>query len=207
MAELKKTRGRPKKTAVPPRPLEQRAEEVANAPEPVHDRVGDSELSETDWLKLKAEYIATGISYRKLADKYGLSYAIVNARVQKGKWNKLRKRMDGVTDKVIEERITQHVTDTVDLLAKCIDDLIVQISHGIGKGRYTTTASDVRDIVGALKNLCDLKGLKSQRDVAEQLARIAKLEKDASDSDIDKDIHVIIESIDGQQASAEAYAE
>jgi hypothetical protein len=43
-----------------------------------------------DWLKIKTEYITTDTSYRKLAEKYGMRYATIQARGQQEGWRELK---------------------------------------------------------------------------------------------------------------------
>lgn len=39
-----------------------------------------------DWAKIRNEYISTGISTRKLAEKYGVSANTLQARAKREKW-------------------------------------------------------------------------------------------------------------------------
>ncbi|MEE3334245.1 MAG: helix-turn-helix domain-containing protein [Ruminococcus sp.] len=45
-----------------------------------------------DWLKLKNEYINGNISYRKLAEKYDVSFNTLKDRAKKEKWFDERKK-------------------------------------------------------------------------------------------------------------------
>ena len=45
-----------------------------------------------NWEKIKIEYITTDISYRKLAEKYGVSPSSVAKRMKNEKWTEKRKQ-------------------------------------------------------------------------------------------------------------------
>ena len=45
-----------------------------------------------DWTKIRAEYIAGGISQRKLAEKYGITYNTLRRRAESGAWAEEREK-------------------------------------------------------------------------------------------------------------------
>lgn len=47
-----------------------------------------------DFKKIKAEYIRSKVSYRKLAEKYGVSPSTLYRRMKAEKWADLRKQSD-----------------------------------------------------------------------------------------------------------------
>lgn len=56
-----------------------------------------------DWNKLKAEYIAGGTSYRKLAEKYGVSRRTVECRGKEENWCELkRQNCEKTVAKIVE---------------------------------------------------------------------------------------------------------
>ena len=46
-----------------------------------------SDVPMVDWERIRAEYIAGGISYKKLSDKYGVSLDAIKRRASKEEWN------------------------------------------------------------------------------------------------------------------------
>ena len=61
-----------------------------------------------DWLKIKSEYVSGNISYRKLAEKYGVSFDTLQDRAKRENWTAEKKeRHDSVTtatrQKIIEK--------------------------------------------------------------------------------------------------------
>lgn len=48
------------------------------------------DVSEKEWEKIKTEYVTTDISYRKLAEKYGMAYGRLQTRGFNEKWQEAR---------------------------------------------------------------------------------------------------------------------
>ena len=44
------------------------------------------------WRAIKAEYIASTISYRKLAEKYGVSRTTLERKAKEERWTELRRQ-------------------------------------------------------------------------------------------------------------------
>lgn len=132
-----------------------------------------------DWLAIKTEYITTDTSYRKLAEKYGLSRVQVgNVGKQEG-WVDLRR-------KYLEETLTKTLDKTADMdssrLARLMDttskaiDVVVGafedeqqfnrhiITDGIGEGATMTEerifakvdTKALKDLTSVLKDLTGL---------------------------------------------------
>lgn len=64
-----------------------------------------------NWRKIKAEYIAGGISQRALAVKYGISQATVERRAKKEKWTAKRRQAEGKSIEKVTEKIAEEVAD------------------------------------------------------------------------------------------------
>ena len=77
-------------------------------------------MSNIDWINIKNEYISTNISYRKLAEKHGISRSNLEKRAKAEKWADLRKQQHG---KIEEE--TQH--QTADKIAESNADYIKEL--------------------------------------------------------------------------------
>lgn len=123
-----------------------------------------------DWKKIKKEYIAGGISYRKLAEKYGVSRTTLERKAKAEGWPELRRQAEGkTTAKVVEAVVNQNARfeDAVDLA------LEAACKYLSAPGQLR--AVDLKDVTTALKNLRDLKGIKSEADMEEQRARIEAL--------------------------------
>lgn len=151
-----------------------------------------------DWKKIKAEYIAGGTSYRKLAEKYGVSFNTLKTRAKEEQWYDLRQQKDHrTTTKLVESISTREVEKATNII-DVADRLLGKITEVLD---VVTTTQDIRHLTSALKDLKDIKGIKSEADIREQEARIAKLQKDAQEEAQDKSITVVFGS------DAEDYSE
>lgn len=146
-----------------------------------------------DWKKIKAEYIRGGVSYRKLAEKHGVSPSTLSKKAMKEKWADLRTQTGKKIDMKISDSVAGREAKRADMFQTIADKLLQQISNGIDDGSIALTGRGYRDITGALKDLREIKGLKNELDMQEQIARIEKLRKEAAAEQENKDIRVVIE--------------
>ena len=145
-----------------------------------------------DWKKIKAEYIR-GVSYRRLADKYGVSFSSIQKRGAKEKWTDLRKMSSRKGDEKIVESVASQEARRVDGIQTVADLLLQKIKDGVEDGSLIIDSQSIRQITASIKDLRDIKGMKSELDMQEQMARIEKLRKDASVEQESNDIRVVIE--------------
>lgn len=146
-----------------------------------------------DWKKIKAEYIR-GVSYRRLADKYGVSFSSIQKRGAKEKWTDLRKISSRKSDEKIVESVASQEARRVDGIQTVADMLLEKIKEGVADGSLIIDSQSIRQITASIKDLREIKGYKSELDMQEQLARIEKLRKDAQTEEESKDIRVVIEN-------------
>ena len=129
-----------------------------------------------DWKKIKAEYIAGGTSYRKLAEKYGVSFSTLRNIAIREKWTDLReqasnKAITKLVDSIADDNAkhTVDIYDVADKLLNKIEDMLCQ--EGL-------TTQNLKHLTSAIKDIKEVKGIKSDIDLKEQEARIKKLEKE-----------------------------
>lgn len=156
-----------------------------------------------NWTKIKAEYLRGGTSYRKLAKKYGVSLSTLTQRAVRQKWADLEKqtriKIDAeLTDKAAEKEIERNRKfNTI------ADKLLEQIEEGIVTGNISINSRGFRgfkDLTGALRDLQELKGIRNELDIKEQLARIDKLRKEAERDSDNTDNKIVVE-IQGEAES------
>lgn len=167
-----------------------------------------------EWLKIKTEYITTDTSYRKLAEKYGVSHVQIARRGKDEKWVELREQYVSKTiaktvEKISEKQAKQaaKVGDLADkLLVKleqAIDELDLQVTtHKIktetGSTEQTTEfrvaepggtvdRAGLRQLAAALKELQAIKGEVTDLERREREARIDALRRSSMTSDGDDD--------------------
>lgn len=146
-----------------------------------------------DWKKIKAEYIR-GVSYRKLADKYGVSFSSIQKRGAKEKWTDLRKRSSRKSDEKIVESVASQEAKRVDNIQCLADKLLQMINDRLEDGTLIVDAKDLRSVTASIKDLREIKGCKSELDMQEQMARIEKLRREATVDQESNDIKVVIEA-------------
>lgn len=136
-----------------------------------------------DWLAIKTEYITSrpGISYRKLAAKYGVSATQVNNVGRDEGWVKLREQhlseaLSETLGKISEQQANRavRVQTVTDKLLDKVDQMIDRINP-----KELDTGA-VRQIGATLKDIKDIHMIRSDGDLAEQQARIAKLQADTA---------------------------
>ena len=130
-----------------------------------------------DWEKLKAEYIAGGTSYRKLAAKYGVSFNSLQREARKHKWCELRKQVQDESTTKLVDSISSEIAETSKKLTDVADKLLDKISETLDSMPVICSQS-IKHFTSALKDIKDIKGIKSDIDLREQEARIDKLRKD-----------------------------
>lgn len=144
-----------------------------------------------DWKRMKAEYIAGGTSYRKLADKYGVPFGTLRRVAKQEGWTQKRTQVEHETNTKIVDAISdleaKKALDIIDVA----DKLLVRIADSADKIMVLNTQG-LKNLTSALKDLKDIKGYKSAKDLEEQEARIAKLRREAEkDNDTADGIEVV----------------
>ena len=137
-----------------------------------------------DWRKIKTEYITTDTSYRDLCKKHNVAYSTLSRKARAEHWPELRTQNEPkLTSKVLEKVIDQQA-ESAKLMHSTASTLLQMIAEGLGTFDPDTLLADrqaLRGITGALKDLKDVLSLKSDADLEEQKARIAKLRKEAEE--------------------------
>ena len=147
----------------------------------------------TDWNAIKAEYIRGGISYRKIAEKYGVSFNTLKTVAIREKWTDLRQQASNTATTKLVDRIGGQQASRSAKILDVADKLLDKISETIDMMDVVSSQS-LKNFTSALKDLKDIKGIKSDIDLKEQEARIAKLQKEAmAEEKQDNEIIVTIE--------------
>lgn len=145
-----------------------------------------------DWRKIKAEYIRGQTSYRKLAEKYGVSFSSLRKIAAKEKWTDLRSRAEAKRDTKIVESVASQQARSVATIQSVADRLLDKIEEGVESGMLVIDSQSIRQITSALKDLRDIKGCKSELDMQEQMARIDKLRKEAQIEENSNEVKVVL---------------
>ena len=145
-----------------------------------------------DWKRIKAEYIAGGTSYRKLAEKYNVPRTTLERKAKDEKWTNLRRQAEGKAEAKIVDAISDDAAEKAVNIIDVADKLLGKISDLMDAIPLDTQS--MKQLTSALKDLKEIKGFKSDADMREQEARIRNLEKQAQAEDKDNnEIKVVIE--------------
>ena len=150
-----------------------------------------------DWQKIKTEYITTKTSYRKLAEKYGVHYKSIADKGKREDWEGLRSQHSHNTLTKILECDTQQKVSRAEKLNEAADLLLERVVALVSNGDpLDMDTQGMKHISGVLKDLKEVYMVKSQKDLEEQDARIAKLRKEAEKEEQNQDVMITIEGGD-----------
>ncbi len=131
-----------------------------------------------NWTKIRYEYVTTGISYRELALKHGVSFTTLSKRAKREGWTTRRKNNDDkLTAKVLEAYNAKEVDRRRSLMETA--DILLENVNRILLMNEDLEPKDVRTLSAALKDLKDVKN--TEADIREQEAKIKNLEKQANE--------------------------
>ena len=90
-------------------------------------------MANIDWIKIKNEYISTNTSYRKLAEKYGVSQQSISLHGKEENWVELKeKSLSKISTKIEQktvEKIADAESDRISRMNKAADRLLEKIEE------------------------------------------------------------------------------
>ena len=135
-----------------------------------------------DWRKLKAEYIAGDISYRKLADKYDVPFHTLRKQAAKEHWHDLRDETRAKAATKIVEIESDKQADRMKRLLTVSDKLLMAVEEAVDQfqaGELLLDKGALKSLSGTIKDIKEIQNIKTQLDIEEQKARVAILQKQA----------------------------
>ena len=147
-----------------------------------------------DWQKIKTEYITTDTSYRKLAQKYGVSRVQIGNVGAEENWVELRRQY---LDKTLTDTVDAISSEQVDRATNLIsvsDLLLAKVKSLLETdAEVLADTQSMKHISGVLKDIKEIQMIRSDADMREQEARIANLRKQAEkEDDQSKDVTITI---------------
>ena len=139
-----------------------------------------------DWNKIKTEYLTSDTSYRKLAQKYGVNATTIAKKASKEDWVSQRQQLANRTLSKTLTAVSNRQVNRAARLQKVADKLLNKIEAAVDDYKMEVLLVDrqsLRQITGALKDIKDIQMIRSEADLREQEARIAKLLKEAERED------------------------
>lgn len=148
-----------------------------------------------EWQEIKAEYLAGGTSYRKLAEKYGVPRTTLERKAKDEKWTNLRRQAEGKAEAKIINAISNKNAKIDDKYYRLVDKLFDKVEEVIDNTPIWQPTL-LKEVATTMKYLKECKGIKSEADMREQEARIAKLRADAEkdDANTNKEIKITFDS-------------
>ena len=143
-----------------------------------------------DWQKIKTEYITTDTSYRKLAQKHGVHYNAIANRSKQEDWVSQRNQY---CDRTVTKTVDAISTKQVDRAAKLVsvaDLLLDKVKSLVEENpELLLSTQSIKNLSGVLKDIKEVQMVRSEADMREQEARIAKLRREAEkDEDINTEV-------------------
>ena len=110
------------------------------------------------WRKIKAEYIAGGISQRALAEKYGIPWGTLRRRANVEKWNTKRKNTEKKAEQKVEQKTAETIADNAVILQRLKTKLLNRVESMVD-GFPDTNAAEMRERIGHTDYIYRLKDL------------------------------------------------
>ena len=147
-----------------------------------------------DYKKIRAEYIAGGTSYRKLAEKYKAPLGTLKRIAHDEDWVGLREQANAKSVAKIVEIESDKQATRMQRLLSVSDALLDAVEDAVRKFQAEELMLEkgaLKSLSGAIKDIKDIQSIKSKLDIEEQKARIAILKKQAEEGAMtDKSVQV-----------------
>ena len=150
-----------------------------------------------DWQAIKTEYITTDTSYRKLAEKYGISHVQIGNVGKQENWVELRRQhLDKTLTKTVDT-ISNKQVDRATKLISVADLLLDKVKSLVEDNpELLVSTQSIKNLSGVLKDIKEVQMIRSDADMREQEARIANLRKQAEKEEVNRDVTITIEGGD-----------
>ena len=149
-----------------------------------------------DWKKLKAEYIAGGISYRKLCAKYDVPMGTLKRIAHDEDWVGLREQCKNKAATKIVEIESDKQAERMKRLLTVSDKLLEAVEDAVEKfqaGELLLDKGALKSLSGTIKDIKDIQNIKTELDIEEQKARIANLKRQAEADTMDTTVTVVFD--------------
>ena len=133
----------------------------------------------------------------ELSQKYGVHYTNIAKRAKKEDWQQQRQQHINTVQTKMQQAVERKQVDRAARLQSVADKLLNKIEEAVDRYAMEEIFVDrqgLRQITGALKDIKDIQMIRSEADLREQEARIAKLRKEAEREEESKDVKVEISS-------------
>lgn len=124
----------------------------------------DSKLSAAQWRKMRIEYVKGNTTYKKLAEKYGITASYIRKRASKEGWGKKRRNLDTKVEQKVLERVCDARAREFELIAQVND-------------RMDAVLANLLEFIGNQppKKYDDLRGVES---LTKAIAQVVETKRD-----------------------------
>ena len=124
----------------------------------------DSKISAAQWRKMRIEYVKGKTTYKKLAEKYGISESYIRKRASKEGWRKKRNELDTKVEQKVLERVCDARAREFELIAAVND-------------RMDAVLNNLLEFIGNQppKKYDDLRGVES---LTKAIAQVVETKRD-----------------------------
>lgn len=110
-----------------------------------------------DWNAIRAEYIGGGTSYRRLVEKYNVSFETLKRRGKAEHWTKLRTQAEHTANTVATQRVVDAAVDNATIAAEVKKKLLLRLQRI--EEKYPFDATEVRTKQGANQVIFKIRDL------------------------------------------------
>lgn len=150
----------------------------------------------TNWNEIETAYLTERLSYRELAQRYGVDISAVKRRGKKGNWVEKRQwHQQQLQGELLDADKAQRC-DRLLKLQSVADKLLERVEE-LGSAEEIS-AANLKTLSETLKNIRDAQMLKGKLDVVEQQSRIDKLRRELGKTEQEgQTIRVVLEGAEG----------
>lgn len=152
-----------------------------------------------DWGTIKAAYVTSDKSCYVLARDFQISRSTIAQKCTKEGW--VQERLDhraavvSQTKALAIEESSEYKKE-IYAIAYDMAGRLKKLIKGRSMQKLIALGLKPRDITGAIKDLSDILNVRSADDLAEQRARINKLEREAEEAEATKEVRVIMTGVE-----------
>ena len=129
-----------------------------------------------DWQAIKTEYITTDTSYRKLAQKYGVSHVQIGNVGKQENWvGQRRQYLDRTLTKTVDTISNKQVDRAAKLVS--VADLLLDKVKSIVEDRpeLLTNTQSIKNLYGVLKDIKEVQVLQDPKAILDQQVQKDKI--------------------------------
>lgn len=164
-----------------------------------------------DWTAIKKEYITGDIALRPLAAKHGVSFNTLKDHVRREGWGEKRREYrketgfagratpHHTTNYNVVEYIPPDIPDGASKLYAATEAILERVLELMPRSK---SLYELRAAAAALRDVKEIRQIRTPLDEEEQIARIAKLKAETAEQEKEKQAPVEITFVGGTEEAA-----